>query len=297
MKSTTSAYADLRHVFSLEHYAECARWGLVEWQRALSYRVSLIQSLTTLLTTPASTASTSELLLLRRDIRMLFRRILPPSLGQEDDDESGTPIREITGRDCMTMYTVMTDKHRDISSPTLQDLAAKQGHNVSAASLRDSMFDVLATDDMPPSAAATSMYAPSWQVHRANEPFHERFWIEVDIDMSDEQLVKGFRSWLRNARQGAGIAKLPATLFEKHFNEWHQKRLLPYIDINLWIKSHFEFPSETFLGELLLPEKASNPLIGTQWIRQTVAPAARALSSPRMLTALRRQLRQIDGIC
>lgn len=76
--------------------------------------------------------------------------------------------------------------------------------------------------------------SPAWKVHRDSLGQVKRFFIGVDLNASDDYLVKQFRSWIAKTRAEANIEPKQWLFSDKRFEKWHKERLLPYLDLTFW---------------------------------------------------------------
>lgn len=76
--------------------------------------------------------------------------------------------------------------------------------------------------------------SPAWKIHRDSLGQVKRFFIGVDLNASDDYLVKQFRSWIDKTRAEAKVEPKQWLFSEKRFEKWHRERLLPYLDLTFW---------------------------------------------------------------
>lgn len=76
--------------------------------------------------------------------------------------------------------------------------------------------------------------SPAWKVHRDSLGQVKRFFIGVDLNASDDYLVKQFRSWIAKTRAEANIEPKQWLFSDKRFEKWHKEPLLPYLDLTFW---------------------------------------------------------------
>ncbi|AYX27444.1 Uncharacterised protein [Burkholderia pseudomallei] len=269
--------ADLPPQFDLTRYRTCETWGASEWWHALAqrYRVRLFSTLT-----PEEMAEDEDnpdlLKTLQAHSLAFLENPLPITEGERRPFPAfglDSPIRDLTGTDYY-------DGLLKLNSAWYEGSAA-----LARRALIDNADGV--------SARTQLANTPAWSIHReAGEP-SDKFWIEVNLTASDESLVKEFKAWLKRLRKEAGIPQIPKAFDESHFADWHEKRLLPYLDLTLWAHLHGGPLNLSALGDALFPDEAQR---GAKMrdvepmIRRTTAPRARALMSLETIATLNRQV-------
>ncbi|MDR8077634.1 hypothetical protein KPA96_18410 [Burkholderia cenocepacia] len=125
---------------------------------------------------------------------------------------------------------------------------------------------------------------PAWKMNDDVGVRNDYFMVAVDLGASDEMLVREFKTWLKSTRKAVGSARIKPAFTQRDFEEWHEKRLLPYLDLSLWAAArgaHFTLP---VLADALFPNVIH---VGVEdRIRKVVAPDAEFIVSPYVVSAM-----------
>ena len=133
--------------------------------------------------------------------------------------------------------------------------------------------------------------APAWKVHRDSlvSRSHERFFVGVDLRASDDHLVSQFKSWIKRTRSEANVNAIEDTFNKKSLYEWHENRLLPYLDLAFWGAVNNKIITNAAMEDALFPGNCHGA-VGDR-IRKKTAPMARTLIQEDFITALQLQVR------
>jgi hypothetical protein len=111
--------------------------------------------------------------------------------------------------------------------------------------------------------------------------------INVDLNATNEQIMKDFEMWLSEYREYKGINYAAKKTFSQDdFHRWRNHKILPYIDLLI----HQEKHGITFTEATLIQGLFPNETYGDGKIRKTVAPIANQLLSCPFQEALRVQV-------
>jgi hypothetical protein len=213
-----------------------------------------------------------------------------PVIGEDDRiypaKAAHTSIRDLTGSD----FYLGLYKLDDTGYATPSALAKKVAQRTGFLDVQD--VEGCQREMEAIYAMAKLDQTPAWQIYRDANVVDDKFWIEVELGESDEELVKEFKRWLKRMRQSAGIPRIAKRFDKSHFMDWHSKRLLPYLDLTLWATVHGGSLGPTAMGYVLFPDE---PLRDRRMrniepmIRRTIAPQARQLISWQVVNTLRVQ--------
>jgi hypothetical protein len=262
MKTRPLASSDIPSCFDLSAYDVCAGWGVREWSLALNERYFMRLMLK--LDEGESSLIKSTWILSERcfiNPQGTRNKWLPSFSG------AATAVRDLNAMEFFEGHHVFSDeRYAEFSS-----LAAEVfGENYP-------MPEVLVCE-----AKLKSM--PAWKMHQQAGVHNEKFMVAVELGASDEMIVQHFKDWLKTTRKRLGSAKIKSAFTPQDFATWHEKRLLPYLDLTYWAQvrgHHFTLP---VLADTLFPNVIH---IGVEdRIRKVVAPGAEFIVSAHVMGAL-----------
>lgn len=134
-----------------------------------------------------------------------------------------------------------------------------------------------------------------WRADIQMPSFAGDFGLKVNLFYDDERLCKAFSVWLKETRKQAEfpVAKRKVVTLEK-LQEWHQMRVLPYMDLWLYQQAFDKKFDELQLARLLFrsEDKKNDESIGIDdddyrnWLRNTKI-RAESLIQPSVFFSLR----------
>lgn len=288
MTSLEFGAADIPPGFDLRKYEQCAGWGLAEWWRALAYRRPFHEWATLSPEEMAQDEDNPDLLETLRGNALAF---IKNPLPIEDEEfrvyparSSKPAIRDLTGAD----YYDGLFKLDKWDYERVSQIARKACQR---AEVMD--FEKIESEVDGLKAFIELDRMPAWTIHREANAAQDSYCIEVDLGASDKHLVDEFKAWLKQIRKDAGVPQIPKQYGSDNFADWHEKRLLPYLDLTLWARLHGGGINLSALGDALFPDEA---LRGSKMrdvepmIRRTTGPRARAMISLEVIATLTRQL-------
>ncbi|MFL9952792.1 DUF6387 family protein [Paraburkholderia nemoris] len=291
MKPIDFGISDIPSDFRLESYDVCATWGVEEWRDALTHR-SLLHLFSRL---PVEDLDDDPEFISVEYLRecALGYLIDPfPVIGEEDRiyrAKSAAPsIRDLTGSDFYLGFYKLDESGYETPSALAKKVAKRTGI-LDVQDVEGNQIEIEATYAM-----AKLDLTPAWQIYRDASGSDDKFWIEVELGESDEELIKEFKRWLKRTRQSAGIPKIPKRFDKSDFMDWHSKRLLPYLDLTLWSWAHGGSLSPSVLGSALFPDEVTrSPMRDVEpMIRRTTALHAGRLISWQVVNTLDVQARE-----
>lgn len=110
----------------------------------------------------------------------------------------------------------------------------------------------------------------------------------VDITASDERLIEEFKSWLKEARARAKMVEpKPHKFTSADLMKWHEKQVLPYIDLTNWAQLKDIKITQQEIGNVLFPNDYDISL--DDRIRRTVKPLVEELQLSNTICAISMQ--------
>lgn len=292
MKPIDFGISDLPSDFRLGNYDVCPTWGAEEWWQALTHRYAVhLYSQLPVEDYTESAEEAADAIKFSKECSLLYFSDPLPIIGDEDrvHPVNGTrsPIRDLTGSDFYLGLYNLDEQGYEVAA----ELAKKVAKRTGIMDARDVKQQGVEVDALRAMAALD--LTPAWQIHRDANRVGDKFWIEVELGASDDELVKEFKDWLRQIRKAADIPRIPKRFDSSHFKDWCSKRLLPYLDLTLWARAHGGAISASLLGYILFPDE---PLRDARMrniepmIRRTIAPQARQLVTWQVVNTLYRQV-------
>jgi hypothetical protein len=111
--------------------------------------------------------------------------------------------------------------------------------------------------------------------------------LSVDLNVSDEQLINGFKRWLQEKREGSDKKPRSKMFTANDFNKWGNNKILQYLDLTLIASFADKVLTQHFIGNLLFPDDIKIDV--TDRIRKVVKPLANSLLQVDNLSVLRGQ--------
>jgi hypothetical protein len=151
------------------------------------------------------------------------------------------------------------------------------------------LFDDLQT---PSSKRHDSLFeTPMWKAVRdAGIDDDGEVQLSVNIHASDEQLIADFGKWLTEHKQRRGLVLQKNKVRSVDFQDWHRYKVLPYLDLKFWAKTHGLEITNQLLGIALFPDEYEVAL--SDRIRKVVTPLGRRLANEEFCTLLRAQAQE-----
>ena len=261
--------------FDISIYDVCASWGLKDWVEELSARsfMSYVfakereRKLTDELR--GSYVEQAELLLLTP------LRSIPPI-----PDIYLSPLMDQSAEEFFRGHRVLSDSRYRAWVQRMED-AEKFGDLV-----EDGDLDL---DEEICRNVREYLSSPAWKIHRDSLGQVKRFFIGVDLNATDDYLVKQFRSWIARTRAEANIKPKQWLFSDKRFEKWHKDRLLPYLDLTFWAIINRKKLSPADVEENFFPDRLTG--FPGEYVTKKVAKEAIKLISDETLYALNVELR------
>lgn len=97
--------------------------------------------------------------------------------------------------------------------------------------------------------------------------------VTVALYWTDEQLIRGFKDWLKQKRKDIADTEGAKKRFnENDFKEWHALRVMAYIDLKIWSKITENDLTNNQIGQLVFPDEFDVDV--TERVRKVIAPKA-----------------------
>lgn len=77
---------------------------------------------------------------------------------------------------------------------------------------------------------------------------------QIDFGATDEQLISDFKKWLANIRSLTKSENVSQRFTPAEMEAWHTNKLLPYIDLTIWMKITGAKITQQQLGLVLFPD-------------------------------------------
>lgn len=113
-------------------------------------------------------------------------------------------------------------------------------------------------------------------------------WVEVNLNASDEQIVKDFQRWLVGHRKAIEHFSTPKNFTVKMFNDWIDWKLLPYIDLMIVAKQEKKSITQSKIARLIFPNEYDVDI--TERVRRTTKLNAEWLMRWETLLAIHNQV-------
>jgi len=102
----------------------------------------------------------------------------------------------------------------------------------------------------------------------------------VDLNAADDDLLKQFRTWLKEERADVESKDRPRSVSGDRVRKWHQYMILPYLDLQIYQLIEQVRLTDDYLAELLFPHLERTG----EDIRKTIAPLAYRLLEQQFFT-------------
>lgn len=117
----------------------------------------------------------------------------------------------------------------------------------------------------------------------------------INLHAPEDVAVAAFVQWFRRARTGRALTSTPRrSLGEKYFGKWAAYRILPYLDLTLWLHATQQRRSDRWLADVLFAGFDGVP--SDRLRKHTKKYAAHALH-PRLLSALQLESQLVLELC
>lgn len=278
--------------FKLVHYDICKKWSLEDWVNALVSRWKLRRDW--LYAGQLRQKKPKEFQEGRDSLQCEIMQLLNNpaySVGEFATlYKDGSPIADETVFDYFSSTATAEDPRYSHWFECFQ-------HALANFPERGDLDGVLSDEDSPCEPADLWPYLhsiPSWKMLKEVGDFFGHYSISVNLGASDDRLIKEFKAWIRMTRRESGQRILPKAFGQSKFDDWHQSRLLPYLDLTIWAEIHGLRITNDKIGMALFPDSrggaAGTELGSAEHIRKTIKPYAEWVVSETVITALKAQL-------
>jgi hypothetical protein len=117
---------------------------------------------------------------------------------------------------------------------------------------------------------------------------HNFAYLSVDLHAAEEQIIEDFKKCLKNIRKNMQHPTVKKIFSSKDFNQWHEYKILPYLDLTIWGTFSGQKFTQALIGNALFHDEVE--LDTTERIRRTTKPKADWLMRPSILDALKKQI-------
>lgn len=237
---------DLQKWFRLEKYQECEKFSYIDWYIALSIRMELWETLERLREESAGDiAKHPSLAVYQPQLDELYKEPLSNyPMGADSWWRIGKhhlprkqPVRTLTFADLSRQCRADTIGAEDRLCPPMLGL---RWH--------------LMASPYPRTAAHDEAYAMPLEF-REHDYKPERLESAVVVDMSapDAVILKRFKAWLAEARIETNTAP-ERSFYQPKITEWASNKLLPYLDITIWMAATNNRIPEIVITDMLFPD-------------------------------------------
>jgi len=242
---------ELPEQFNLTNYNICTKWTLKDWVKALvsRWRLRLDWQEAMLISNAKPNEFQSSRVNLKSEI---FRIIEDPaySIGEISTlYRNGSPIADQT----VFRYFFSTQNAEDPNYEVWYERFQNALLNWPERSALDEDSTIAKSPSEPADTWPLVYTTPSWKMQKEVGDFYGHYAISVNLGASDDRLLEEFRAWVKRTRKESGQRILPKRFDRSKFDDWHQSRLLPYLDLKLWTEVHGFRMTNDEIGKALFP--------------------------------------------
>ena len=259
--------------FDLSNYDVCSTWALGDWAQAVGLRSFLIQLAEDHQNHPSGDH---------------WRHVILQHVGsnaqlptcQEDDDENDEPAalppRKSVAALSLEEATFIHHRFRD----------SLENRDCAILSEEDAKLLIKTPEDSP---FANDVYDETLFKKLGYEVAAELYFTHVTVDLSapDEILFEDFKHYVETERARLNWHSRTKRFSPRDFQDWHQNRLLPFLDLTLWARAKEVKLTNADIAEILFPDEYDVDLVSR--VRRTVKPKAELLVSDAIVDALHAQ--------
>lgn len=86
------------------------------------------------------------------------------------------------------------------------------------------------------------------------ESFPSLNFAQINLKIPDDMLLEAFMKWVNEERLKLGVKAKNKRISKTHFRNWHDARILQYLDINQWHRINNLKPKKEEIEMILFPE-------------------------------------------
>lgn len=261
-----SEFEDITQGFNLAPYSECEKWGVREWAVAIQFRHLLEVALRHHTWIGGPTYGLSDSQFISSSLEII--RHNPTNLAYVNQDLDGMtpPLRDMTVGDLLASYNDFRGARRNVLCDTTRNVDIDEG------SMSQSIGDFCLQ-------------------HNSYPPPDDRSAIIADLTKTNDDLMKGFKRWLRQRRANA-MPQIEDEWWvhfdENTFEKWHRYQLLACIDLKLQFEAigSFDEPDYRIICKTIFPDSGLDQQAQIDKIRRTIWPFVDRVLEWRTLSAL-----------
>lgn len=269
--------------FDIKNYDSVASMGLLEWGEALNLRIWLNRLV-------GKGKTTDEKLKIENFItEEIISMATNPDVGFDYGSKGFEPMQQTVsplsiGMIGMVWGDITLGGNAAKFKSILENPKAQENSELAQEYLKlsASVYDEFLKERYDESYAQSR----EWEEQRSyyGRKLNGLSFAQVDISAPDKQLLEDFKTWLKDTRELVGLSSKPQTFTPADMASWHEKRVLPYIDLTTWAKLKNINITQQQIGIVLFPDDFNISLDSR--IRRTVKPLAEELMMPRTIGAI-----------
>lgn len=265
-KAVVNRVVDLPAQFNLQHYAPIHDFSIAEWVCNLEAR-SLRQFMWSMGDYYADE-------LKRTAVYLLDNPIFRPAAGWKDAPGLSKHVHRQQVRD-VSVFDALAGNYYFNPGETRMTKYAEA-------------FRTLDGPGAPSEAGRELFDIPMWRaLHESGINDDREVAVKVNLNASDEHLVADFKTWLAETRKARGLTVQRQRVKTAELQDWARFRILPYLDLQFWARTHGFQITHQVMGLALFPNEFEVALADR--IRKVVAPLADRIVTEEFCTLLRAQ--------
>lgn len=259
--------------FNLSRYDVCASWSAITWGIVLEERAILLDSALYHLNLEVEDDDIDSLPSKPSTLRMLERN--PPEENEGPYSKYSKIFRNTS--------TVAPLGLNDSATIYNEFKYALEGHEDAIFSQTEAKNLLENPSHSNPSSYDESIYRNITQSTNAkiSMPYVH---LVIQLIVPDDLIIEQFKTFLAEQRIIFNSHSLAKQFTQSDFDEWHKLRLLPFIDLNLWMTITENKLSYQNIGTALFPGEYDVSLADR--VRRTTKPKAEWISSSRVIKSL-----------
>ena len=268
--------------FQLKKYEDCEAWGIEEWSKAISHRVSL----------RSEWNRSIRKLFDIEDIEMVYGyfktssdRLIEEPLKYYENKNFSKPMRFINDQSVADLFEDAEDD-RLLSSSWRADYLEWR--------LTPDLVLYELERDLHKNLVERVEKTPSWVMKSKELGQTGVATINVQMNGDSAEIVKEFRAWLKRTKNEMNLPKNYSSFDKKTLSYWCNDRVLPCFDLVLYKSIHNGWFSLKDMTEALFPVHMSdaNKIKDEAQVKRTIIPNALRIVSTAVAVSLARTLKK-----
>lgn len=268
--------------FQLEKYKACEKWGVEEWSKAISLRVSL----------RSEWNRSIRKLFDIEDIEMMYGyfktssdRLIEEPIKYYGNENFSRPMRFINDQSVADLFEDAEDD-RLLSSSWRADYLEWR--------LTPDLLLYKLERDLHKNLVERVEKTPSWVMKSKELGLTGVATINVQMNGDSAEIVKEFRAWLKRTKNEMNLPKNFPDFDKNTFLDWCDNRVLPCFDLVLYKTIHNGWISFADMAEALFPvsKSSSANIINGDKVGRTIIPNSLRIVSTGVAASLARTLKK-----